>query len=681
VLDAASIRIEPGVCPSFGAVIAATLDQFEGFFVVTINRPARPGGPNRIARPLKRINLAREAHAMLSGYHGRYLRIDAGSRQDACVRLDPQVLRQFVGGVGLGTWILAHETSAGVAPLSPPNALVFALSPLVGSPLTTSAKFAIVSISPLTGRTCDALSSSYFALAAKRAGIDALAITGACDEPSIVFIEGIEGEGPRISWRPAGALWGLPAREAEDRIRARHGDDWQVAAIGPAGERLIPFATISHGGRHAGRGGLGAVLGSRRIKAVAIRGQQRTSLADPPAAIALARRLSALSFGPATEKYRELGTVANLLTFNRFATLPTRNFQSGQFEGAERLAAEDLGPARKIARNSCAACTIGCEHIYAAGPGSGAGSKSGQGVRLEYESLFALGPLCGVNDPSVVLRAARACDDAGIDTISTGATIAFLMECTERGCIRDRLEGSGRPLVFGDGEAVLEAISALLDRRGALGELLALGSRRAAERIGGEAPALAPHVKGLELPGYDPRGLHAMALGLAVGTRGADHNRSGAYEADFSARTDRRRGGPETAAAAIETEDRAAVMDSLILCKFLRGVFQDFYAEAAEMLGVVTGWNYTPGELKTVARRVVHARKCLNQREGWTAREDTLPPRLLAQSPPRADAPHLSRSTLESMIAAYYRGRGWTDEGQVPPGLRQELGLDDAAFG
>ena len=206
------------------------------------------------------------------------------------------------------------------------------------------------------------------------------------------------------SIRPVRSGASPPARPRSS-IRATHGQDWQVAAIGPAGERLIPFATISHDGRHAGRGGLGAILGSKRIKAIAVRGQQRTHLADPHAAISLAKRLSALSFGPATEKYRELGTVANLLTFNRFATLPTRNFQSGQFEGAERLAAEDLAPARRIARNSCAACTIGCEHIYAGG--------SGRGVRLEYESLFALGPLCGVDDPAAVLRAARACDDAG----------------------------------------------------------------------------------------------------------------------------------------------------------------------------------------------------------------------------------------------------------------------------
>jgi aldehyde:ferredoxin oxidoreductase len=288
-----------------------------------------------------------------------------------------------------------------------------------------------------------------------------------------------------------------------------------------------------------------------------------------------------------------------------------------------------------------------------------------------------------VSDPAALLGAAKACDDAGIDTISTGATIAFLMECTEKGLIRDRLEGSGRLLLFGDGDAMLEAINALVDRRGTLGTLLAQGSRRAATAIGGDAPAFAPHVKGLELPGYDPRGLHTMALGLAVGTRGADHNRSGAYEADFSGRSNRKQGGPASALSAIETEDRAAVMDSLILCKFLRGVFQDFYAEAAEMLRVVTGWPVTALELQTVARRVVCARKCLNEREGWTASEDTLPPRLLTDQPVdgNAEVPGLSRATLDSMISAYYHQRGWTSDGYVPNVLRGELGLAETTFG
>ncbi|GAC1469666.1 MAG: aldehyde ferredoxin oxidoreductase family protein [Isosphaeraceae bacterium] len=612
------------------------------------------------------------------GYHGCYLRVDPRTGRSGIVPLAESVLRSLIGGVGLGTWIVARESPQGVDPLGPDAALVFALSPLVGSPLTTSAKFAVVAISPLTGRLCDALSSSHFAIAAKRVGVDAIALAGACDEPSVVFIDGIGREEPKISFRPAGDLWGLSAREAETRIRKEFGTDWQIASIGLAGERLIPFATLSHDGRHAGRGGLGAVLGSKRIKAIAVRGDRRAPLADPAATVAMARDLSARSFGPATEKYRELGTVSNLLVFNRFDALPTRNFRTGHFEGAERLVDTNLGPARRVARTSCAACTIGCEHIYALGKESGSGV---QGVRLEYESLFALGPLCGVDDPDFVLKAASACDHYGLDTISTGATIAFLIDCAERGWVDGRLAKSGRALRFGDGAAVLDAIEAIVNRDGP-GELLALGSRRAADQIGGEAVGLAPHVKGLELPGYDPRALHTMALGLAVGTRGADHNRSSAYEADFSERTHRRRGGPASAPLAVETEDRSAVMDSLILCKFLRGVFNDFYAETSSMLRAVTGWEITPDELRTVGQRVVNARKCVNQREGWTLAEDTLPARFLTEGPePVEGPPALSRGRLNAMIGAYYSCREWTSQGRVPIELRRELGLDGPEFG
>ncbi len=587
-------------------------------------------------------------------YHGRYLRIDSRDGRSGLLPIDQSALRQYLGGVGLGTWIVARETPPRVDPLGPDAAIVFALSPLVGTPLTTSAKFAVVAISPLTRRLCDALSSSHFAIAAKRSGVDAIAISGAYDRPVAIFVDGMGRDDPIVAVRPADLLWGLPSRGAEEAIRREYGPEWQVASIGPAGEAQIPFATISHDGRHAGRGGLGAVLGSKNIKALAVRGDRRTIVADPTRMIALAKALSARSFGPATEKYRELGTVANLLVFNRFDALPSRNFRSGHFDGAEDLVPSDLAPARQIARNSCASCTIGCEHVYA--------MKNGGGTRLEYESLFALGPLCGVADPDIVIRAAGLCDEWGLDTISTGGTLAFAMDCGDRGVIDPALP-SGRRLAFGDGESVLEGIVAI-GRREGIGALLSLGSRAAADRIGGIAPSLAMHVKGLEMPGYDPRTLHAMALGLAVGTRGADHNRSGAYEADFSGEADRRDGGPATAALAIETEDRAALIDSLILCKFLRGVFLDLFAESAEMLSSATGWDVSAEELRSVARRVVTERKLVNVREGWTRGEDTLPDRLLFKDS------GLSRERLDAMIGSYYQGRGWAADGQIPEGGR-----------
>jgi aldehyde:ferredoxin oxidoreductase len=600
------------------------------------------------------------------GYHGRYLRIDLSSGNSAWRPLAENVLRRFIGGVGLATYLMHKESPAGVDSLAAESPLIFSLSPLVGTPLTTSAKFAVVAKSPLTDRLNDALSSSHFALAAKKAGADAIVVAGACVHPSILIID--DGQ---VSIESAGDLWGLPADETDSRLSARLGPRFHSAVIGPAGENLVRYATISHEKRHAGRGGLGAVMGAKKLKALAVGGSQRVEVADPTAVVAAAKDLSERSFGPATAKYRELGTVANLLTFNRFAALPTRNFQQSTFEGAVAVSGEELNVARRVARHSCAACTIGCEHIYEVSPLGGNGSKA-SGVRLEYESLFALGPLCGIADKDVVLRAAQRCDQLGLDTISAGATIAFAMECGEKGLLSE--EG----LCFGNADKMLALLEQIARREG-LGDLLADGSRRAAEKIGGGAPDFAPHVKGLELPGYEPRALQTMALGFAVGSRGADHNRSGAYEIDFSNRADRLRGSPEAARLAVETEDRAALMDSLILCKFLRGVFSDLFAESADLLHRVTGWDVTADELRTTAQRIVTVKKLFNVREGWTPAEDTLPKRFLSEGLPNGVSAGavMPRERLTEMIQSYYGARGWHQHGEVPAKLVDCLGLTD----
>jgi aldehyde:ferredoxin oxidoreductase len=592
------------------------------------------------------------------GYHGCYLRVDLSRGDITWVPLAEDVLRRFIGGVGLGAYLLHREAPAGIDPLAPEAPLIFSLSPLVGTPLTTSAKFAVLAKSPLTNRFNDALTSSHFALAAKRSGFDALVVTGASLGPCVLAID--DGQ---VSLHLTPDLWGLPARVAAERIRQRLGRRFHVASIGPAGENRVRFANISHENRHAGRGGLGAVMGARNLKAIAVAGTQRVEVAQPARVVELAKDLSQRSFGPATAKYRELGTVANLLTFNRLTVLPTRNFQQGSFEGASALSGEELNAAHRVARRSCAACTIGCEHIYAGPTGE---------VRLEYETVFALGSLCGIADRETVLRAAARCDQLGLDTISTGATIAFAMECAERGLIQ------AGDLRFGNGTRLLALLEQIARREG-LGDLLAEGTRRAAAILGGEAPDFAPHVKGLELPGYEPRGLQTMALGFAVGSRGADHNRSSAYEADFAPGTDRLHGSPEAAARAIETEDRAALLDSLILCKFLRGVFTDLFADSAELLAAVTGWNVTADELRLAAQRIVTAKKLYNLREGWTPAEDTLPKRFLSErlSDGSSAAAVLPRERLQSMIEEYYRSRGWDSNGRVPRKLIERLQLTD----
>jgi aldehyde:ferredoxin oxidoreductase len=576
------------------------------------------------------------------GYHGCYLRIDVSTASVERVPLAETVLRQFVGGAGLGARLLLDEGCAPLDALDPRAPLIFAFSPLVGSPLTTSAKFAVVSKSPLTDRINDSLASSGFAIAGKSCGCDAIVIIGRAREQSILIVDAGE-----VRLEPAASYAGKSCQATEALLRSQLGANFRIASIGPAGEQAVRFATISHDGRHAGRGGSGAVLGAKNIKAIAVRGSERCDWAHPSDVIAISKDLSRRSFGPATAKYRELGTATNLLTFNRFGALPTRNFQSGTFAEAAHLSPEELSVTRSRTRESCVTCTIGCEHIYSVGK-SGAGGH----VRVEYESLFALGSLCGIGDADVVLRASQRCDQLGIDTISTGGTIAFAMECVERGWLDEPW------LTFGGGQALLRAIDLIGGRRG-VGDLLAEGSRRAAHAIGHNSIAIAPQVKGLEIPGYEPRALQTMALGFAVGARGADHNRSGAYEVDFSDKVDRRRVTLDAVRHAIDTEDRAALMDSLIVCKFLRGVFEDFHGETAAMLRSVTGWDVTAAELRETAARIVAAKREFNLLAGWTPAEDTLPERFLNTPLPDDAAASLSRERLDALVAEYHRQRGW----------------------
>jgi aldehyde:ferredoxin oxidoreductase len=289
-------------------------------------------------------------------------------------------------------------------------------------------------------------------------------------------------------------------------------------------------------------------------------------------------------------------------------------------------------------------------------------------VRLEYENLFALGSLCSIDDPQTVLRACQFCDEAGIDTISAGGTIAFAMECVERGWL------DAPWLRFGDSDAMLRALSLIAARDG-LGDLLADGSRRLSHHIGANSASIAAHVKGLELPGYEPRGAQTMALGFAVGARGADHNRSGAYEADFSNQVDRRHATRASVTHAIDAEDRAALIDSLVFCKFLRGVFVDLFAAAAQMLQLVTGWDISGSETREISERIVATKKYFNMLAGWTPAEDTLPARFF--DTPLEDDPdaRISRSEFASLIRHYNRQRGWTEEGYLTTELIASLGF------
>ena len=598
------------------------------------------------------------------GFHGRLLHADLSTGKCSWRDLAEARLQGVLGGIGLGTSLLCEFAPSDVEPLSPGNPLIFTSAPLVGTGLTTTAKYAVVTKSPLTGFIADSLSSSFFALELKRVGLDALVITGRASSPVYLFIQ--EG---RAELRSADELWHKSASDAEALIRAQHEDPAiRVAAIGLAGENCVRFATISNEGRHAGRGGVGAVMGSKNLKAVALRGHAQVAVADPRGVAAIAASLRERSLGALTAKYREIGTVANLAVFNQLGALPTRNFQQATFDHAEGVSGESLTENSFSRKQGCASCTIRCERLFK--------SLSGDDQRLEYESLFALGPLCSVRDPEIVLQAARLCDQYGMDTISTGGTLAWAMECAEKGLLP---EAEQRGLRFGQGEALLQMIS-LIAERNDVGAVLAEGSRRAAALTGDEAAYYAMHVKGLEMPGYEPRSLKTMALGLAVSPRGACHNRSGAYEADFSGAVDRLKADAGRGALVKASEDFNATLDSLIVCKFLRKCFDDFYGESAELVQRVTGWRYSATELRRTGERINTLKKLFNIREGWQPADDWLPVRLLSE-PIRdgvAQGVELSAAELRQMIQSYYRARDWDETGFIPQQKLAELGIEPA---
>ena len=605
---------------------------------------------------------------MLYGYNGRALLVDLTHRTRQWQMLDADVLRRFIGGTGLGAYLLYEHCPPGVGPLSPDNPLIFVTSPLVGSRLTTSSKFAVLTKSPLTGFIGDSLSSSFMATELKKTGCDALIITGRSEYPCLLSID--DGD---VEFLDASYLMGLSTSETERAVKERLGHRRRVACIGPAGENLVKFASITNdGGRQAARTGPGAVMGAKNLKAIAVKGTQSVPVYNHAALNEIGSDLTRRSLGPATEKYRTLGTMANVSVFNSLGTLPTRNFQQSTFDGAEGVSAEQFHESNFVKNAHCANCTIGCEKILVTSDNG----KKAKG-RMEYESAFALGPLVGVADGNTVIRASTLCDELGMDTISVGATIAWAMECYERGVLTMEDTG-GIDLRFGSTEELIECIRFIAERRG-VGDLLAEGSLRASRVVGQGSVAWAMQVKGLEMPGYEPRSLKTMALGLAVSTRGACHNRSSAYEADFSARVNRLEVDEERGRITAEGEDFSAVLDSLIWCKFLRKAFDDLYEESAEIYEHITGWDMTADELRLAGERINSLKKAFNVREGWARKHDTLPRRVFDEALPTGVAAGvgLSRDDLDMMVQGYYRARGWNEDGTIPEGKMRELGLED----
>ncbi len=606
-------------------------------------------------------------------YTGKILHIDLTNKTTKIQRVGEDFLKKYVGGVCMAARLAYDNIPKGADPLGPDNALCFATSAFAATIVPVGNKYSVAAKSPLTGFLGDCLSTSYFAAAMRQAGYDGIVIKGRAEKPTYIFIDD-----DVVQFRDASHLWGMETWETEEAIRAEMGDEMvRTCVIGPAGENLVRFANITNDrGRQAGRTGLGAVMGSKLLKAVAIRGTKPVTVADPEGLRAMAFELSQKAQGPKTEKYRILGTPANVLVLNRLGVLPTRNFQQGTFEAAEKVSGEYMHEHHKEKAVACAGCPIACEQVVSVREGAYKGARTS----VDYESLYALGTNCGLDYFPGIIKAIELCDRYGMDTMSCGVTIAWAMECFERGILTKEDFGGLEPH-FGNHEAEVALVEMIAKREG-IGDLLAEGVKRASEKVDKGSEHFAMHVKGLEFAGYDVRGCQTFALGAAVGTRGPCHNRSLAYEADTKGMVELFKAGPERGQIAKDKEDFAAVLDVMMFCKFIRGCFKDLYAESAQFYTLTTGIEMTAEDVRKLGERAWNLKKAFNIREGWTREDDWLPPRCFKDpivNPKDGKGYVVKPEDLRMMIDAYYEARGWTKEGLIPKEKLIELGLEDIA--
>ncbi len=595
---------------------------------------------------------------------------------------DPDLTARFLGGRGLGAALLFRHLADSTDPLAPANPLIFSVGPFTGTPWPAGARVHVTFHSPLTGIYGYANAGGHLGAALRRAGYAGLVVTGQANAP--VYLD-VTPAGVDI--RPADDLWGQGVQRTTETLAQ---DGARVACIGLAGERGVRLAAIMvDGGRAAARCGGGAVMGSKHLKAVVVRGRAEEKL--PAAFLDEARRaFQQVRDHPHVAGLRDWGTVFLVAGKNAVGDLPARNHQRGQVDHVDRV------DARAIARytvgtKACFACPIACGRVTRIVAGELEGP--------EYETLDALGPMCGVDDPAVIIQANRLCNDLGLDTISAGVTIAFAMECHQRGLLDDP-EFS---LEWGDSDTLLGLIRAIADRRG-LGDILAGGVRRAAESIGGDAPQYAMHVKGLELPRQEPRIAKGFGLGHAVANRGADHLYAlPTIDLAGNLAAAGRFFAPEIVPALMETDNEAykpdlvvlsehvcAISDALGVCKFTTAETYALYPDdLARGLGALWGHEVSGDDLLTAGERIVNLERLYNVRLGLSRADDCLPARFTSEplavyafegGQASVEPVHVGRlRDFEAMLDRYYRLRGWDARGVPTPGTLRRLGLDEWA--
>jgi len=614
---------------------------------------------------------------MFYGYTGRMLEVDLSTGDIKEVSTSRDDAERFIGGKGLGAKILYDTVDENVDPLSPENVLIFVTGPLTGTSMPTSGRFAIVTKSPLTGLFLDTQVGGYFGPEMKFAGYDAIIVRGRSEKPVYlsIFKEDIE-------LKDAGHLWGKTTFETTHALRKELGDSkTRIAEIGPAGERLVKYAMINidtyaqkERGGQAGRGGAGAVMGSKNLKAVAVKAAVRGvgesfRYADEEGF----RKAVKSAFKKINEnefiktKRRVYGTPVWVKPMSKLGILPTRNFQSGSFEHAEDISGERMRDTIVIKDKGCYACPILC--------GKHSLIKEGKykGVELEgpeYELLALLGSNCYMGALDAVSKASFLVDELGLDGISTGNVLGFAMECYERGLLtREQLDGLD--LGFGKDEPYVALIQKIAYRDG-IGDMFAEGVKRAAEKIRKGAEDFAMHVKGMEFPGYDPRGSFGMGLAYATSDRGACHQRAWTVRAETEGALGERFSVEGRAGFVKEVQDERSAAFSLVVCDFAPLDVSDF----VELLRTATGFNYTPESYLLAGERIWNLTRLFNIREGVSRADDTLPKRVFEPMKGGAtDGVKLTKELFNKMLDEYYMLRGWSPEGVPTDETLKRLGL------
>ena len=610
----------------------------------------------------------------LLGYAGRVLFVDLTTGKTRIEKISEETAKKYIGGIGLGMKLWLSNSKAGVDPLSPENPLVLALGPVSGTMFPTGGNgHAFISKSPATGGIGEAVSHGTFGAELKRAGYDAIVLTGKAEKPVYLWLDD-----DSIQILDAENVWGRSPGETEDAIKDELGDYYiRVASIGLAGEKQSKIACIINDKtRAAGRTGLGAVMGSKNLKAIAVRGTRDIAVAKPTEFMDMVKEFHERMKGPAAQKYRTLGTVANVMINNDLYCMPTRNYSSSHFEEASKVSGEALNERYVAKIIACNSCAMRCEHEALVKEGPYRGTLA----RMEYDNLWALGPNCGVDKLDSIIKAAELCNYYGLDAQSTGVAISFLMDCHEKGLISHE-ELGGIDAHFGNADAVVQLVEKIGKREG-IGEILADGVKVAAQKIGKNSAELAQQIKGLEVTGYDLRCLKTAALSAAVSFRGADHNRSGVYALDMKGTVDRLKAEKGRGKLVKDNEDIFALIDSLIVCKNAKGTFYKELSDMAKLYTSTTGLEITPEDLGTAGERINTLAKLINIREGLTRSDDTLPWKVI-NLPIPDDGPVkgavVTQDELDSMLDDYYQARGWTVEGIPPKAKLKDLGLQEFA--